>query len=518
MKREDFLSKLNIKDYNNQLEDILEKKSFSEGTKNILLNILYKMETAYEDYNKVKVDTKTKKDMLEEIIETIEKYCKEIELIKPKLNEETKLGDKKFIIDKNKIISYPNEKTVFYALCYIQPKKFRIKTQYNILKEPMEKLLNSGYIEEKKEIIRDFDGWAWNISKDDINRFIYNLIYQNIKILLGNNFIQECISNMNNIDFIDKFEKKMSSLYREEIAIKIEEQIYIISIIENIKNNKKAKKELLEEKKTIEEELNKISNKKAYLQEIANKKKIIAKKIRKIDETVNDNNVLRESFIEKNKTLKENEKIFSLSEYTEILQQNRGNLLNELKRYSNLMKPMIYVKNKSNLQKKSKLLNKIDFNLNIEEQEKNAVEELQLNFLKAIQEKIGKVETKKKILEVIYMFRYYKLLYVNEEKQIKDIDKTREQLEMAEKYLIIKACNLKAINILSSNIEKNCKLISSILDCNIIDLDEMNLEIKKKENNVVINIFDDNMIDKSIEYKEKLDINLKNNKRMKLFN
>ena len=73
MKKEDFLSKLNIKDYNNQLEDILEKKSFSEGAKNILLNILYKIETAYEDYNKVKIDTITKKDILEEIIEIIEK-------------------------------------------------------------------------------------------------------------------------------------------------------------------------------------------------------------------------------------------------------------------------------------------------------------------------------------------------------------------------------------------------------------------------------------------------------------
>lgn len=116
------------------------------------------------------------------------------------------------------------------------------------------------------------------------------------------------------------------------------------------------------------------------------------------------------------------------------------------------------------------------------------------------------------------MFRYYKLLYINEEKQIKDIDRIKEQLEMAEKYLITKACNLKVINILSNSIEENYKLISNILDCNIIDLDEMNLEIKKKENKVVINIFDDNMIDKSIEYKEKLDLNLKSNKRIKLFN
>ena len=65
MGREEIFSKLNIRDYNNELEKILEKKSFSEGTKNILLNILYKMETAYDDYNKVKVYTNRKKDMLE---------------------------------------------------------------------------------------------------------------------------------------------------------------------------------------------------------------------------------------------------------------------------------------------------------------------------------------------------------------------------------------------------------------------------------------------------------------------
>ena len=102
MSREEIFSKLNIKDYNNELEKILEKKSFSEGTKNILLNILYKMETAYEDYNKVKVHTNTKKEMLQEMLSIIEKDCEEIELVKPKLNETTKLGEEKFIVEKNK--------------------------------------------------------------------------------------------------------------------------------------------------------------------------------------------------------------------------------------------------------------------------------------------------------------------------------------------------------------------------------------------------------------------------------
>lgn len=143
MDKEDLFSKLNIKDYNNELENILENKPFSEGTKNILLNILYKMETAYEDYNKIKVDTKSKKDLLTEIINIIENDCKEIELVKPRLNEETKLGDKTFIAeeDKGKIISYPNEKTVFYALCHLDSKNFIIPDKYDIIKEAMEKLL-----------------------------------------------------------------------------------------------------------------------------------------------------------------------------------------------------------------------------------------------------------------------------------------------------------------------------------------------------------------------------------------
>ena len=142
MDKEDLFSKLNIIDYNNQLENILENKPFSEGAKNILLNILYKMETAYEDYNKIKVDTKSKKDLLTEIINVIENDCKEIELVKPRLNEETKLGDKTFITeeDKGKLISYPNEKTVFYSLCHLDNKNFIIPNKY-IIKEAMEKLL-----------------------------------------------------------------------------------------------------------------------------------------------------------------------------------------------------------------------------------------------------------------------------------------------------------------------------------------------------------------------------------------
>ena len=134
-----------------------------------------------------------------------------------------------------------------------------------------------------------------------------------------------------------------------------------------------------------------------------------------------------------------------------------------------------------------------------------------------MQEKIGKVENRKKIIDYIYLLRYYKLLNVSNEKQIKDLEEISEQLLMTEKYLITRACNLKAINIISHNIEKNYEIISNVLNNNIIDLDEIYLEFKKKEEKTELTIFDDNMIDKTIEYNERIDLNIKLNKKTRLF-
>ena len=211
-KREELFSKFNIKNYNNQLENILENKSFSEGTKNILLNILYKMETAYDDYKKVKINVNLKKELLEEIIRIIEKRCNEIEIIRPKINGETKLKDKKYIIDEKnkKIISYPNEKNVFYALNHLNDKKFILNNKYTMLKQPMENLMNSGYIMDREELIRDFDGWAWSVISEDIENYTFNLVYQNIKILLGNEFIQNYVINNKKIDFVTYFENEIN--------------------------------------------------------------------------------------------------------------------------------------------------------------------------------------------------------------------------------------------------------------------------------------------------------------------
>ena len=520
MDKEEFFSKLNIKDYNNELEKILEKKSFSEGTKNILLNILYKIETSYEDYIKVKVGTKSKKEILEGVINIIEKDCNEIELVKPKLNEETKLKNKKLLIEKKnkKIVSYPNEKTVFYGLCNLRNNNIIISNKYEILKEPMEKLLNAGYIMEQEEIIRDFDGWTWNISSEEIENYVYNLIYQNIRILMGEKYLLENINRFPIIDFLDKFEKKIKNVCNEEVANKIIITIYQIAILEDIKENKRKREELLKTKENLEQGLVKMENKKVYLQDLANQKKIIGREIKQIDEVINDNKLLRKEFVKQNEGLSDEEKVFSLSEYSELLIDKRKKLLQQLREYAMLMKPMNYVKMKSELKKKIEVLDKIDFKSNMKEQINILIIELQKNFLIAIKEKIGKIEAKKTIINYIYLFRYYKLLNIDINKKIENIEELKDKLIKTEKYLITRGCNLKAINIICHNIEENYQIISKILSSNIIDLEDIYLEFKKQGNKVLLSIYDDNIIDNIIEYETKSELNIKFNKKIKLFN
>lgn len=520
MSKEDFFSKLNIKDYNNQLENILESKSFSKGVKNILLNILYKMETAYDDYKKVKVYTRLKKELLEEIINIIGNICKEIEIIKPILNGETKLGDKKYAIEKNenKIISYPNEKNVFYALNQLNKNQFILDSKYSIIKEPMEALLNQGYIMDKDEIIRDFDGWTWNIVPEEIENYTYNLIFQNIKILLGNDYLQNSINHTVTTDFIAEFEKRLDGISSENKEVDIAKIIYQISILESINNNKKKKENILNIKETLGKELKQMENKKEYLQKIANSKKTIGIEIKEIDEKINNNKLLRESFIEENKLLEEEKRIFSLSEYSEMLQNKRIELLKQLDEYSELMKPMNFVKKKTEISKKYEILNEINFDVEFDEEIHRLLITLQKNFLELLNQKFNNIQSKKEIVEYIYLFRYYKLIYINDKKQIKDIEELLEEIRKTEKHLITKACKLKAINILCQDIEKNYELTSKILSYNIIELEDVSLEFKKHDKNIVLTIYDDETIEDSIIYDGNEELNVKFNKKIKLFN
>ena len=89
--------KLVKRDYNNYLEKILSKKKYQEETKNLLLDILYKIENSYKDYETVKKNVISKEEYIENIINIVKNDCDTINFIMPKKNQK-----KKFEVDKEK--------------------------------------------------------------------------------------------------------------------------------------------------------------------------------------------------------------------------------------------------------------------------------------------------------------------------------------------------------------------------------------------------------------------------------
>lgn len=519
MVKEEIFSKLNIKDYNNKLEKIIEKKSFSEDTKNLLLNMFYKIELAYDDYSKIKTNINFKKEILEEILNIIENDCDKIELIKPKIDKETILKDKKNIVIKEdkKIISYPNEKDILDALYTIQKSKFNIKNKYTIVKKSLEMLLNLGNKINKTEIIRDFDGWAWNININEIEDININIVYQNIQMLVGHQFLKDWLENVNNDDYLLQLKQILEKLYEQETGWNLYKTICQISILIFVKNNNQEKNRLISQKEILKKEIETIEDKKNYLQELNNSKKEIAKKIKKIDETINNKVQMQKEFANRNKLLSKEKKIFSLSDFYEIMLQERKTLILELKLNSNLMDPIKYFKTKEELIKKFNLINELNLEKIKSDKENEFIIKFQKYFLIAIKQKIKKSNTKKEIIDMIYQMRYYLILPI---KQIADKEQVQELLKdinSTNKLLITKACKQKVLNILSNNINENFKIISKILNTKIVNLEEIIIEIKKKDENILLNIYEENIIDKSIEQIKIEDPNIKYNKKIKLF-
>ena len=124
-KKDKLFEKIVKKNYNNELEKVLEKKYFAPNVKSTLLSMLYRIEVAYKDYEQVKPDVLPKKEFIQNIIDIIEKNCDDIKLVKLNSEESKMLGNKTFLVEKNKkrIICYPIERKLLYCISKISKNK-----------------------------------------------------------------------------------------------------------------------------------------------------------------------------------------------------------------------------------------------------------------------------------------------------------------------------------------------------------------------------------------------------------
>lgn len=210
-KNDNFFEKIVKKDYNNELETVLEKKLFDEDVKSILLSILYKIEMGYKDYKQVKQNVETKEEFIQNIINIIQKNCDEIKLVKPNSEESKIIGNRTFLVEKNKkrIICYNIERKLLYCISKVSKKEKIIKDEYFLVNHTLSNLINVGNNINTVESLRDFNGYSWTIIPREIESVDHNLIYQNLIILVGNKFLNNWISNREFIiDYMELFKIK----------------------------------------------------------------------------------------------------------------------------------------------------------------------------------------------------------------------------------------------------------------------------------------------------------------------
>ena len=516
-KKEKLLDKLVKKDYNNDLEEVLAKKNFEEEVKNLLLDIMYKIETSYNDYEMVKKNVLPKEDYIKNIIKNIKENCECIKLFRPDENSK-----KSFIVDKEKkqIMCYPILRKLLYSLAKIQKSDDIIKLEPEILNKTLTNMINVGNNINTVEPLRDFNGYAWSISRIDIENFLYNIVYQDLIILAGNKGIEEWSNTHNDmVDYLDLFKDFIEKQYDKKLANEIYELLKIISVYLEILFNPGFEDEIIQRREYVTNEINKMENKAKYLDDLSKEKKKVLKDIKNMDIILNDKNKIDEEYIKRNKYLPLEEKIFSKRILAKTMIEERENLLEFLKELNDKMNYKNFLKTQKELIYELKYLDLIETK-NIEKTVIDKIILLQKRVLKAIKYKIKHATTRENITRIIYEIRYFSQIPISMNENIGQNSKLVNLFENVEKDAIQKAYELKDFNELSKNENINFEVLKYMFSLEVIKLEDVSLKLIKEKDEVFVQFYDDDIIDKKFKINidiRKEDLKIRVNKKIRIF-
>lgn len=304
-----------FKSNNSKLESVLNKKKLSGSVKNLLLNMLYNITSSYNDYSAIKVNVEEKNKFIENIIEII-KSCESIETVSPSSEEGLEFTKQGIVCKVDTYLKtlkvFPTERAMLFALFKVNDTQMFLDEKYHLLRIALPEMLNEGRDINNIEIIRDFNAWSWNTLQTEISNIDCNLIYQNLLVLLGFDFLDNWMKQEKQKDLLQKLEEELKRKYDEEKAKKLVDYICRLSILVCIKRNKTEKERLLEEKEWDKKELARLKNKTELVENLTKTKKLKMREIKRIDKILNDDELLLQEFERRNKKLSEYKKIFSV--------------------------------------------------------------------------------------------------------------------------------------------------------------------------------------------------------------
>lgn len=502
-----------LKDYNSELEEILDKKVFSSNIKSLLLSMIYKIEICYKDFKEVKRTVRKQDEFLYEIIETIKIYCDNIKSVEPDKKDSELLKNNKVLALTNEkersILCYATELSLLFAVSDISPKYFYISKDF-ILKNHLQSILVDGYNLNNLELLRNFNGWSWDITQKENFNYVNNTIYQNLLFILGDKFLTEWRTHSSvRREFLEEVKMYIKSFTGTNKFFNT-----LCSIVYKTskgREHQKVESFLIEKSK----ELKKMQDNAKYLEDAKKRKLKLTKLVEKLDIVINDKSLLVKEYEKTNKKLEEDKKIGSIRIYENMLQKEREKYLNEINEISSLLKPINFLKKKQELESYYEIL-----------KNKNSIEdeiiELEKEFIIFLNKKLNKLESRDEIVDLLYELRYIKNIYIKKDTLISDVEILNNAIDKIMKKAITKACKMGVMKIISMDIALNYEIIKYALDTKIINLEEIRLNFEKQENNLIIKVFDKEVFEKQGKKKiSNLDNNIlevKYKRNIKLFN
>lgn len=509
--KDTILSKLNIKDYRNELELVLENKEFDEEAKSLLLNIFYKIDNFYKDYQTVKINTEAKNKFLEDYINIIKKDCNEIKVLPP---QEFKKNAKNHIDkDLGSITSFPTENILLFSIYELIENK-NVDSSVEFVNKCVLDLINRGRTINNTEPIRDFNGWSWNVEINNTNNMTYNLIFQNLLILFGYDFINNSMNNGNVINNLKKDAFQNVSRKKGDELINTLSQIAI-----GLYNNKSAEahKECLESKKEIEEKIKALKNRREYINFVSKSNVQLIKRVEKIDVILNDVDLIKKEF--SNSVLNNDGKYFCISDVVDKYERERKKLIAKVEENNDILKPKKYLEIQELYNKKIELFSQIE-----EEKNKiniqNKIIEFQKIFLECIKERINKDESKRDLIKIVSEIRYYNNIPFDKYKKITLHDDINNRYEEVTRMLVYAMINDKVIDLGFKSKDFCYQILRYVFDTKIMKLDTLVLKISfKGQSQMEVEYYDGNVLDHQEIFNIPFDeiITNKKSRKIKLF-
>ena len=455
------------KDYNEQLADIIETKGFSEEAENLLLSMMYKIGDCYDNYKMVRREAPTQEEFTAKIVSDVANNCEKIDIAVPGSQLEKKLQQEKctILMKENKnskektVISLPNEKTLLYGISKVSlpfvpnngsNEELAIITTINI-----------GRCIANAEVLRDFNGWTWSINEREIESSECNIVYTFLSFLLGYEFFNDFT--------VEKLRNAITPELFNEL-LKVSVQFYMS--YDKTKNEQIIKK-IADDKKTLE----RMRNQERYVVEATEEKKEKIAEIRKIDNVLNNPQVLRNQYFAYNSNKPDNQKIFSISHYAEMLQQQRAKLMSDINEINERQNPTEFLRIRDNLQYEIKFY-----------EEKTDITKFQKVFLRDFETKIDNLQDKREIVNAIYEVRYLKYL-----------PNCKMKMNSIEEKLLKKALDYEVLVPVADNNIFDIRILKGIFNSQAICIEKLGIRISANENKLIVELFDGDVMDNRYE-------------------